>query len=137
MSIESLISRGGQQATITAEAPDGQVPAQDALGGADRSDANWILVASGVPCLLNTTSSTLSAFGGARNDARANVISARIYFAGDPVPSGISTRHRITITDMGAGGPRSLGLYAVQGANQPVLGSQTIIQVDCERLRTP
>lgn len=137
MSISSLISRSGMQATITAEAPDGQVPAQDALGGADRSDGNWVTVVSGVPCLLNTSSSSLAAFfGSGRNDARANVIDARIYFLSDPVPSGISTRNRVTVTQQGTGGIRTLGVWSVQGVVDPNSMGR-IFQVDCERIRTP
>jgi hypothetical protein len=136
MSLESLINESGQQATITAEAPDGQLPAQDATGAADRSDDNWVTVADGVPCLVNTRSSTLEARGSKRNDGRANVIDARIYFAADPVPSGVSTRHRVTVTVPGAGGPRALGVYAVQGVVDPNSMSR-IFQVDCERVRTP
>jgi hypothetical protein len=137
MSIETLIQRSGQQATITAEAPTGQVPPQDAAGGANRSDANWVAVASGVPCLLNIASSALKSFGSARSDARANVIDVRIYFYSDPVePGGISTRHRVTVTAPGHGGQRVIGIYAVQGVTDPnSLGR--IIQVDCERIRTP
>jgi hypothetical protein len=136
MSIESLIQNSGQQATITAEAPDRQVPRQDAAGGADRSDPNWVTVASGVPCLLNTSSSSLQAFGSHRNMERAAVIDARIYFITDPVPSGISSRNRITVTAPGTGGPRVLGIYAVQGVKDPnSLGR--IFQVDCERVRVP
>lgn len=133
MSVESLIDNSGQQASITAEAPDGQVPAQTAMGGADRSDANWVTVADGVPCLVRTRSSALS-YG--RDDERAAVIDARIYFAADPVPSGISSRHRITVTVAGTGGPRVLGIYDVQGVVDPNSMGR-IFEVDCERIRTP
>jgi hypothetical protein len=136
MSLESLISESGLQATITAECPDGQVVGQDGTGAADRSDTNWVAVASGVPCLLNTTSSSLQAFGSKRNDARMAVIDARIYFVCDPVPSGISTRHRVTVVAPGTGGPRVLGVYAVQGITDPNSMGR-IFQVDCERVRTP
>lgn len=137
MSLESLIASSGQQATITAEAVDGQVPAQDTLGGADRSDCNWVTVAAGVPCLVSTKSSTLSAFSSNRDDARRNVVTSRIYFLSDPAPGvGLSSRHRITVTAAGPGGPRSLGVYAVQGSVDPnSLGR--LIQVDVERVRTP
>ena len=90
MSLESLISASGLQATITTEAPDGQVVGQDNTGAANRSDTAWLTVVSSVPCLLNTTSSSLQAFGSKRNDARTAVIDARIYFLCDPVPSGIT-----------------------------------------------
>ena len=62
---------------------------------ADRSDANWVTVADGVPCLVSEKGSSLDYD---RNDARANVITARVYFGCDPVPSGISTRNRINVT---------------------------------------
>jgi hypothetical protein len=136
MSLESLINNSGLQATITAEAPDGQVVGQDGTGAADRSDANWLPVASGVPCLLNTTSSSLQAFGSKRNDARTAVIDARIYFLSDPVPSGISTRHRVTVTKSGTGGPRVLGTWAVQSVDDPNSMGR-LFEIDCERVRTP
>ena len=63
-SFEALIEDSGQQALITCEAPDGQVPPQDALGGADRSDANWVTVASGVPCLVCPKTARVNAFPG-------------------------------------------------------------------------
>lgn len=122
------------QATITAEAPDGQVPPQDALGGADRSDANWVTVAAGVPCLLSEKGSTLDY---SRNDARANVIQARVYFARDPVPGGISSRNRITVTRATPGNqPQIPGIYAVQGTINPNAMGR-LFEVDCERVRTP
>lgn len=136
MSLQSLIAASGLQATITAEAPDGQVVGQDATGAADRSDGNWVAVASGVACLLNTTSSSLQAFGSKRNDSRTAVIDARIYFACDPVPTGISSRHRITIVKAGTGGPRVVGVYAVQGVTDPNSMGR-LFEVDVERIRTP
>ena len=135
MSVEALIEDSGQQALITCEAPDGQVPPQDALGGADRSDANWVTVASGVPCLVSPKSSKVNAFPG-RNDARAGIVDAVIYFSTDPVPSGISSRHRITVTVPGTGGPQVVGVYAVQGSIDPNTMGR-IFQVGCERVRVP
>ena len=135
MSVEALIEDSGQQALITCEAPDGQVPPQDALGGADRSDANWVTVASGVPCLVCPKTARVNAFPG-RNDARANLIDAVIYFSVDPVPSGISSRHRITVIIPGTGGSKVLGVYAVQGSVDPnTMGH--IFQVGCEKIKTP
>lgn len=133
MSLESLIENSGQQATITAEAPDGQVPGQTAMGGADRSDGNWVPIAGPVPCLVRTRGSALNYN---RNDERAAVIDARIYFAADPVPSGISSRHRITVTAAGTGGPRVIGVYAVMGTIDPNSMGR-LFEVDCERIRTP
>lgn len=122
-----------QEATITAEAPDGRVPPQDALGGADRSDGNWVTVASGVPCLVREKGSSLDPD---RDDARMNVITATVYFEADPVPSGISTRHRITVTATTPAGPQILGLYSVQGTVDPNAMGR-IFQVSCERVRIP
>lgn len=130
-----MIEESGQFATITAEAPDGQFPAQDATGAADRSDANWVTVASNVPCLVNPKSSAIRSYPG-QNDARQQIIDARIYFYADPVPSGISSRHRITVNIQGTGGPQIIGVYAVQGAINPNYRSE-IFEVDCERVRTP
>jgi len=115
---------------ITAEAPAGQPVPQDGLGGADRG-GDWLTVADGVPCLVRPMDSALMAFGGARDDARRNVITARIYFGADPVPEGISTRHRITIT---SGTVSTQGVYAVQGTINPN-SMDLIFQVDCERIR--
>lgn len=137
MSLESLIDDSGQQATITAEAPGGRVPGQTALGGADRSDANWLTVADGLPCLVRERSVAVD-YG--RNDARASVVTARIYFVPDDVaavlPSGLSSRHRITVTVGGEGGPITTGVYAVKGAVDPNSMGR-VLQVDCERIRTP
>ena len=135
MSVDSLIEDSGQQALITCEAPDGQVPPQDALGGADRSDANWVTVASGVPCLVCPKSARVNAFPG-RNDARVNLIDTIVYFSVDPVPSGISSRHRITVTVQGTGGPKVLGVYAVQGSVDPN-SMGVVFEVGCERIKTP
>lgn len=130
MSLESLIENSGQSASILAEAADGQVPAQTAMGGADRSDANWLTVADGVPVLVRTRSSAVNRD---YDDERAGVIDATLYFAADPVPSGsgLSSRHRIVVT-----GGRAAGTYAVLGAIDPNSMGR-ILQVDCERIRTP
>ena len=133
MSIESLIEDSGQQATITSEATRGQVPGQTAMGGADRSNANWATVADGVPCLVNPKGSSLDRN---RNDARANVINAEVFFLADPVPGGMSSRHRITVTLTDRPDPVVLGVYAVTGVVDPnYLGR--IFVADCERIRTP
>lgn len=114
-----------QSADIEVEASTGKQPPQDALGGAVRT--NWLPVASGVPCLVRPMGSSLSAFKAPRNDARANVNLTRIYFEGDPVAGGLSTRHRIRVEG---------AVYKVQGAIDPnSLGE--LLQVDCERIRTP
>jgi hypothetical protein len=134
MSLESLIMDSGQRADISVEAPDGQVPLQDVLGGAIRTDP-WPSVVQGVPCLVSPRASTLQAFP-PRNDARANVSDTRIYFLADPVPSGLSTRHRITVVVDGVGGPSVLGVYAVQNPNDPNSMGR-ILQVDCEKVRNP
>jgi hypothetical protein len=136
MSLESLIEDSGQLATITAEAPDGAIPAQDPTAAADRSDGNWLPVVTGVPCLVSPKSSSLQAFPG-RNDARQAIVNARIYFTCDPVPTiGLSSRNRITVTTEAHGGPQVLGIYAVQGVINPNTMDR-IFEADCERLRTP
>ena len=132
MSIESLISESGQMADITVEAPDGQVVGQDPIGGAIRSGA-WPTVVQGVACLVRPMADKLSAYPG-RSDARADVWDTQIYFFADPVPSGISTRHRITVRYKGTGGWNVLGVYAVQGVINPNTQSR-IFQVGCERIR--
>ncbi len=132
MSLESLITDSGQLATITRECPDGQFPRQDATGAADRSDANWVTVASGVPCLVSPKSSAVMAYPG-RNDARAQVLDARIYFLEDPSSEGIDSTHRITITAQGTGGRKALGVYAVLGSTDPNMMGR-LFQVDCERV---
>ena len=136
MSLESLIEDSGQLATITAEALDGQVPGQDPTGAADRSDGNWVTVATAVPCLVSPKSSALQAFSG-RNDARMGIVNARIYFLSDPVPSvGLGSRNRITVNVETAGGPQVLGVYAVQGVINPNTMDR-IFEADCEKVRTP
>lgn len=135
MSLQSLIDNANQLAEITVEAPDGQVPSQSPMGGADRSQP-WPILASGVPCLVNTRSASLSAFGGAREDARASIFDTRIYFYSDPTPSGFTTRMRITVTQAGNGELVTLGVYAVKSPTNPNSMAR-IFQVDCERVRTP
>ena len=133
MSLESLIEDSGQQADIAVESPDYTIPPRSQMGGTDRS-APWGNIATGVPCLVRTQSSSLSAWPG-RNDARANINTTRIYFYSDPVPTGISTRHRITVTTQGTGGHRVLGVYAVQGVVDPNSMGR-LFEVDCERIRS-
>lgn len=135
MSIEALIDDSGQQATITAEAPDRQLPGQTAAGGADRSDGNWLTVADGVPCLVWTEGVELDYD---RNDQRAAVVEARIYFYCDPVPPpGLTSRNRITVTQQAPDGTRRLvGVYAVTGSREPARGSQRLVIADCQRIRS-
>lgn len=110
-----------QLATIEAEAPQPGTLGQDQLGGADRT--NWQPVVSGIPCLVRR----LSASQQVRNEARGQVCDTRIYFAADPVPGGLNTRHRVTV------GPYT---YQITGAVDPnSLGR--LLQVDCELLRFP
>jgi hypothetical protein len=135
VSLESLIEDSGQLATITQESPDGQVVGQDPTGAADRSDPNWITVASAIPCLVNEKSSSLQAFSG-RNDARMGIVNARIYFFRDPVPAGLSSRNRITVTTASSGSTQVIGIYAVQGRINPNTMNR-IFEVDCEKVRTP
>ena len=119
-------------ATITAEAPDGQVPPQDALGGADRSDANWVTIAQGVPCLVSPRGSSLDR---SILDSRENLIEATIYFAPDPIARGLTTRHRVTVTAPGRPDPILIGVYTPTGVNDPnYLG--ILIEVDAERIRS-
>src|SRR6516162_793462 len=132
MSLESLIDDAGTMATITIEAPEyGQV-AQDALGGAIRTDP-WSTIVSDIPCLVAPQGQQISAWP-PRNDSRASINNVRIYFVIDPCPDGLSTRHRITVTSRGRGGPDVTGIYAVVGAQDPNSMSR-ILQVDCEKIR--
>lgn len=135
MSIESIIENAGQAATITAEAPYGAAVGQTAMGGADRSDDVWLTVADGVPCLVDPGHSAIDR---QRNDAREDVISATIYFRADPVPGGLSTRHRITVTATRSPNPDPvvLGVYAVTGAIDPNYLGRLFV-VACERVRIP
>jgi hypothetical protein len=124
-----------QTATILAEAPYGVQPPQTAMGGADRW--NWITVADGVPCLLRTRTNVLAAYAGKRNDSRQQQIGARIYFEGDPVPEGISSRHRIVLSECPR--PADNGTYAVIGAIDPdtPTDQDRLLEVDVERVRKP
>jgi hypothetical protein len=121
---------------ITVEAPTGQLPAQDALGGADRT-APWPVVAQGVPCLYRPGASSLQARTARRDDARRSVNTGKVYFSASTlgqIPGGLTSRMRITITqaiDSGA-----LGVYAVTGSIDPnTMGHH--LEVDVERVRTP
>jgi hypothetical protein len=121
-----------QSAVILAEAPAGSQPPRTALGGADRS--SWLVVAEGVPCLLVIRGSDLAAFGSRRNDARGHVGSGTVFFSGDPVPGGLTTRHHLAIT----GCPRDAddGTYAVLGVIDPnSMGHH--VEVTVERVRMP
>jgi hypothetical protein len=129
LSLESLIEDSGQQADITAESNPGVTPPLTTMGGVNRS--TWLEVVTGVPCLVDPKGGTLNL---ARNDARANVKTPRIYFTQDPVPLGLNTKHRITVS--GGSDPTARGVYAVQDvANPNSMGR--IFQVDCERIRVP
>lgn len=130
MSIESLIENSGQFADITIEADSGFAPPQTSMGGVDRS-APWPEVVSGVPCLVRDQSSTLNY---SRNDGRVNVKNTRIYFSKDPTPTGLTTKHRITVS--GGHDQVAVGVYAVQGVIDPNSMAE-LFQVDCERVRTP
>lgn len=134
MSIESLIDDSGQLATITVEAPDGQTPGQTLLGGADRTDGQRLPVAADVPCLVNTLASDLDR---SRNDGRADVIRARIYFAGDPTDSRLTTRHRIAVAVPGDPYSQVAGIYAVTGVVAPTRGADRLVWAECERVRDP
>lgn len=130
MSLESLIDASGQFAEITAEANPGSRPPLTTMGGVDRSDGNWLEVVSGVPCLVRPQGGSLNLN---RNDARANVKTPKIYFLCDPVPTGLTTKHRIKVTQ---GSDKTLvGVYAVQDVTDPNSMGR-IFQVDCERVRT-
>jgi hypothetical protein len=132
VSIESIIERSGQLATITAEAPRGLATGRTAMGGADRSDANWLTVADGVPCLVSPSGSSLDR---SRNDAREDVIEATLYFARDPAPGGLDTRHRATVTGTRTGGdPVVIGVYAVTGVVDPNYLGRLFV-ASCERIR--
>ena len=132
MSLESLIEDSEQVADITVESTSGVGPPQTTMGGTDRSAGNWLGVAQQIPCLVRDQSATLNY---ARNDARANVKTTRIYFLCDPVPGGgLSTKHRITVS-LGKD-PVARGVYAVQGVIDPNSMGR-LFEVDCERIRTP
>lgn len=98
---------------------------QTAAGGADRTDPAPI--ADGVPCLVRARSAVLAALAGRRDDARAETIDARIYFAGDPLAAsgGLSTGHQITVDG---------AAYAVRGVVD-VNSMGRLLQVDAERIR--
>jgi hypothetical protein len=134
MSIETLIEGSGQLATITAEAPRGQGTSRTSMGGADRSDANWLTVADGVPCLVAPEGAALDRD---RNDARQDRVTATVYFARDPAPEGLSTRHRIAVTSVRPGrDPVVVGVYAVTGVvDRLYLGR--LFEASAERVRTP
>jgi hypothetical protein len=134
VSIEGIIEQSGQLATVTAEAPRGVAAARTAMGGADRSDAAWLTVADGVPCLVSPSGSSLDR---RRNDAREDAIEAEIYFARDPAPGGLNTRHRVSVTGTRTGGdPVALGVYVVTGVVDPnYLGRLFVARA--ERIRVP
>jgi len=110
-----------QTAAIDVETSAPGAAPQDALGGADRT--SWTALVPAVPCLVRP----LSASQQVRNEARGEFVDTRIYFAGDPVNGGLSTRHRIRV-----GG----ATYHVKGAvDANSMGR--LLHVDCELLRFP
>lgn len=128
MSIESLIERSGQECSILATTAAGSAR-QTATGGVDRTAAGWSSVADGVPCLVRPTGSSLNL----GNDTMSNQEYLKVYLAGDPVPGGISVRHRLAVTRAGDGSPNAIGTYnviSVVDAN----GRGRLIEVGCERL---
>lgn len=120
-----LILSSGQTCDISVEATAGQTPPLTTMGGTDRSKA-WPFVVQGVPCFEHPQSAQLNRNV---NDERQGIVDARFYFIGDPVigKGGISSRHRIT---------RNSVVYAVLGTiNAMQVG--IVVQVDCEKVRTP
>lgn len=124
MALEDFLN---QTATITVEAPTGVRPAQTAMGGADRTAR--LTAVSGVPCLVRPTGASLSAFGTARDGARRNVATHRIYFslAAETTPplEELSSRHQIEVEGR---------VYAVTSAID-VNSHGRLLQVDCEMIR--
>ena len=133
MSLESLIEDSNQFASITMEAPAGQIPPLTPMGGVDRT-GTWTPIVDSVPCLLNNKSSQLMAYPG-RNDARAQVFDTRIYFYYDPTPTGITTRMRITVSQTIGTDTTDLGIYQVVSVQNPNSMGR-ILEVDCEKVRT-
>lgn len=120
MALEDFLT---QSATITVESSPRVPPPRTAMGGADRSVR--LPVAQGVPCLVQTLSSSLSAQVGRRNDARANVALVRIYFAADPAPERLGTKHWIEVDGQ---------VYKVTGVDD-VNSMGRLWQVDAEGVR--
>lgn len=108
-----------QEARIEVESAQPGTLGQDDLGGADRTD--WQAVIDGVPCLVRRLSASMQV----RMETRGEICDTRIYFADDPVPEGLGSRHRIIVDG---------AIYKVKGAVDPN-SMMRILQVDCELVR--
>jgi hypothetical protein len=130
VSLEGLIEDAGQECSVQAQVLT-SLP-QTTMGGVNRTALQWSDVASGVPCLVRTTGSSLSLTS---SDQRSNQEFAKIYFAQDPVPGGVSISHRIVVTNNGRGSAGLKGIYSIIGVIDPN-GQGRLIQVSCQRLRS-
>lgn len=131
MSIEAFIADSGQLCRVAVDSTGG-VPTQTALGGASRTAADWVTVADAVPCLVEILRTQQVEV----NSQRQYVTDAVIYFASDPVPEGMSVRHRIEITSNGSAGPRIGGIWNITGVDDPI-PSGDHIEVSCQRVGLP
>jgi len=131
LSLETIIADAGTLCAVEVDSTAG-VPTQTAMGGASRTDADWVTVADSVPCLVEPT-------GGQQvevNSQKQYQTKAIIYFAADPVPEGMSPRHRIRITSVGAAGKRIAGTWAIDFVDDPI-PSGDHLEVSCTRIGIP
>jgi hypothetical protein len=132
MSIETFIADSGQECAVEVDSTADQ-PAQTAMGGADRSEGNWVTVADAVPCLVDLKKTDVNYD---RNNQRVYLTTATIYFAEDPVLGGLSIRHRIRIVNTGTSGPRIAGPWAIRGIMDPIPAGDHL-EVLCQRTGLP
>lgn len=110
-----------QDAKIEVESPQPGTLGQDDLGGADRTA--WQAVVDGIPCLVRRLSASMQV----RSESRGQICDTRIYFADDPVPEGLGSRHRVIVDG---------SIYHVKGAVDPNSMGR-LLEVDCELMRFP
>lgn len=131
MSVEAFIADAGTQCAIEADQT-ANAPAQTAMGGVDRSADNWIVIQDAVPCLIDILSQKREMI----NNQLQYVSVARIYLIEDPVPEGLSIKHRIRVTIAGKPGRQVEGVWAIEGVQDPVPYGHHL-EVQCVRVGLP
>src|SRR5690349_12208039 len=96
MSVQEHIYNAGTQCAIEADQA-ANSPAQTSMGGVDRTEENWIVVQDAVPCMVDILSTKREVV----NNQLRSIANARIYLVSDPVPEGLSIKHRIRVTIAG------------------------------------
>lgn len=131
MSVESAIFDCGIEVAIEVDSAS-DPPAQTTMGGVSRTAADWPVIADAVPCLIDVSKSKKTDVG----DQQVMLATARAYFASDPVPGGIGTRHRIRVVNTGRAGHHVAGIWTITGVIDPLPFGHHL-EVECIRTVQP